>query len=638
MELKTYFAQDRNGSLIPSATVSIYLTGTNTLASGLTTVSNTPLANPFTADADGKIQFRAPDGIYDMQVSLGSTTGVKVTFQCVDVEQQLVDANSAAGRAEDAQEAAEQALADFQAGSADLVKLSDLASNDGAKTVNTDAGESVQAVLDANFQLFKKMLAVEGYNLVDGSFSKGATVSKKYDAVWNIDNGKFYTYTGTLPHTVAPGDTPASGWSEITYYNSFVVGNDPSTSYYDFSQLSDALIYISGLISQNKLNDQSTFKIVVPAGTHSFGPVRIRGANLSNLQIWTAGSASTTIVCTPNNTTDGIWWSMRFSSIADLVGFRLVWASSVTSPTDKATACQRWYGSGSEPWAPAKTSSFFDILGSYIGRMSDIKGIGDTNGGIRLGSGLNLQSSTIHQIDNVEFSYLRDAYVLYNGCVVGSGYGPIKGTQVYNFIVNHESTFTIREAAASAYAATATETNTGSVFIDTFRGYTSIAALATGGSVTRFDTLFLMDVGEIVCKIPAANYSYYGKYQESFASGNKLSTLLSTNNADILLSQNKITLLDSGVSDQNATSRRFGVLTYTGNGAANQDISVPAHVVKVTIRNRTTDMSITLILNQVVLNANGTNCAWLNPTTQSLRVYTGNFNTSGVTYDVVWER
>ena len=114
MELKTYFAQDRNGSLIPSASVAVYLTGTTTLASGLTNVSGAPLSNPFTADADGKIQFRAPDGIYDMQVSLGSTTGVKVTFQCVDVEQQLSDANSAADRAEDA-------LADFEAQSGNLV-------------------------------------------------------------------------------------------------------------------------------------------------------------------------------------------------------------------------------------------------------------------------------------------------------------------------------------------------------------------------------------------------------------------------------------------------------------------------------------------------------------------------------------
>lgn len=135
MELKTYFAQDRNGNLIPSANVSVYLTGTTTLASGLTTVSNTPLANPFTADTDGKIQFRAPDGIYDMQVALGSTTGVKVTFQCVDVEQQLSDANTAADRAETAQEGAEQALADFQSQVGDLLPKTDLAANDGEKLI-----------------------------------------------------------------------------------------------------------------------------------------------------------------------------------------------------------------------------------------------------------------------------------------------------------------------------------------------------------------------------------------------------------------------------------------------------------------------------------------------------------------------
>lgn len=135
MELKTYFAQDRNGSLIPSANVSIYLTGTSTLASGLTNVSGAPLDNPFTADADGKIQFRAPDGIYDMQVSLGSTTGVKVTFQCVDVEQQLSDANSAADRAETAKDGAEQLLSDFQDQAANLLPKSDLSSGDGESLI-----------------------------------------------------------------------------------------------------------------------------------------------------------------------------------------------------------------------------------------------------------------------------------------------------------------------------------------------------------------------------------------------------------------------------------------------------------------------------------------------------------------------
>lgn len=135
MELKTYFAQDRNGNLIPSATVTIYLAGTNTLASGLTNVSNAPLSNPFTADADGKIQFHAPDGLYDMLVALGSTQGVRVTFQCVDVAQQLSDANSAAGDAEAARDATQTLYNNFQTEKDGLIEESSLAANDGEKYI-----------------------------------------------------------------------------------------------------------------------------------------------------------------------------------------------------------------------------------------------------------------------------------------------------------------------------------------------------------------------------------------------------------------------------------------------------------------------------------------------------------------------
>lgn len=184
MELKTYFAQDRNGSLIPSATVAIYLTGTTTLASGLTTVSNAPLANPFTADADGKIQFHAPDGIYDMQVSLGSTTGVKVTFQCVDVEQQLADANTAADRAETAAANAEAAAEGIE---------------DQAASTSANLREQ-----------WRRTLADAGLNLVAGSFEAGATASTNTDAVWHIAGGQCYTWGGTLPKTVPENSTPDS--------------------------------------------------------------------------------------------------------------------------------------------------------------------------------------------------------------------------------------------------------------------------------------------------------------------------------------------------------------------------------------------------------------------------------------------
>lgn len=196
MELKTYFAQDRNGNLIPSATVAIYLTGTTTLASGLTTLSGSALANPFTADTDGKIQFRAPDGIYDMQVSLGSTTGIKVTFQCVDVEQQLSDANTAADRAEDARDEAQEAAASIQA---------------QAAVINANTREN-----------WRREMANIGLTLVDGSFESGATLANANDAIWHIAGAQCYTWGATLPKTVPENSTPestggiASGaWSSV---------------------------------------------------------------------------------------------------------------------------------------------------------------------------------------------------------------------------------------------------------------------------------------------------------------------------------------------------------------------------------------------------------------------------------------
>lgn len=110
MELKTYFAQDRAGNLIPNATVTIYLTGTNTLATGLLDVNGAALANPFTATADGKIQFKAADGIYDMQISYSTQTGPRITIQCVDLAGQVSAAEQAASDAESALEQTQQII------------------------------------------------------------------------------------------------------------------------------------------------------------------------------------------------------------------------------------------------------------------------------------------------------------------------------------------------------------------------------------------------------------------------------------------------------------------------------------------------------------------------------------------------
>ena len=81
MELKTYFAQDASGNIMPGATVTVYEAGTATLATGLQDESGFPLANPFTADNSAKVAFYAPDGLYDINVvGNGRTVTIRAKF------------------------------------------------------------------------------------------------------------------------------------------------------------------------------------------------------------------------------------------------------------------------------------------------------------------------------------------------------------------------------------------------------------------------------------------------------------------------------------------------------------------------------------------------------------------------------
>ena len=109
MELKTYFAQDAAGNIIPSAIVKVFLQGKTTLATGLTRADGTPLENPFAADGAGRIQFRAPDGYYDVQVSAGPGIIQTLTIQCVDYSGAKAAADSAEAAADRADVSAEQA-------------------------------------------------------------------------------------------------------------------------------------------------------------------------------------------------------------------------------------------------------------------------------------------------------------------------------------------------------------------------------------------------------------------------------------------------------------------------------------------------------------------------------------------------
>ncbi|NCB61121.1 MAG: hypothetical protein EOM46_27525, partial [Gammaproteobacteria bacterium] len=176
MELKTYFAQDAAGNIISSAIVNVFLQGTTTLATGLTRADGTPLENPFAADGAGRIQFRAPDGYYDVQVSAGPGIIQTLTIQCVDYSGAKADADRAEAAADRADVSAEQAQ---------------------------DALNSITGI-NTNFEQnsreqWRRSLAEAGLTLVEGSFEEGATASATYDVVWHIAGGQCYAWGGAFP-------------------------------------------------------------------------------------------------------------------------------------------------------------------------------------------------------------------------------------------------------------------------------------------------------------------------------------------------------------------------------------------------------------------------------------------------------
>lgn len=108
MELKNYFAQNAAGDLLPGAVATLYLAATTTLATGLKTAAGTSLANPFSADADGLLQFAAPNGLYDLKVTAPGRS-FTVRIQCNDVAESVAAAEASALAALTSRQAAETA-------------------------------------------------------------------------------------------------------------------------------------------------------------------------------------------------------------------------------------------------------------------------------------------------------------------------------------------------------------------------------------------------------------------------------------------------------------------------------------------------------------------------------------------------
>lgn len=203
MELKTYFAQDAAGNIISSAIVNVFLQGTTTLATGLTRADGTPLENPFAADGSGRIQFRAPDGYYDVQVSAGPGIIQTLTIQCVDYSGAKADADRA------------EAAAD----------LADVSAEQAQNALNSITGINTNFEQNSREQ-WRRSLAEAGLKLVSGSFEEGATANSSTDAVWYIAGGQCYAWDGAFPKTVPAGSTPSSTggegtgkWKELLNYD-----------------------------------------------------------------------------------------------------------------------------------------------------------------------------------------------------------------------------------------------------------------------------------------------------------------------------------------------------------------------------------------------------------------------------------
>lgn len=57
-------------------------------------------------------------------------------------------------------------------------------------------------------EALRRSYAEAGYNLVDGSFEEGVTVTTATDVLLHEATGVAYAYSGTLPHTIGVGETP----------------------------------------------------------------------------------------------------------------------------------------------------------------------------------------------------------------------------------------------------------------------------------------------------------------------------------------------------------------------------------------------------------------------------------------------
>lgn len=189
METKNYFSTDAAGNILPSATCYVYEAGTLDLASGVTSINGAPLSNPFTAQPSGLVQFKAPDGEYDLRV-VKSGRDFSIRIQCfdgVEFKESLPDL-LAASNISYSGSSVESAL--------DTLYLSN-------KVNVLFYGENVGTGVDDDFQAFQDAInalpAMGGTIIIPGRHYvlSAVPVESGKSILWDIDPAAYFTGAGT---------------------------------------------------------------------------------------------------------------------------------------------------------------------------------------------------------------------------------------------------------------------------------------------------------------------------------------------------------------------------------------------------------------------------------------------------------
>ncbi|MGS5470479.1 hypothetical protein ACVD1N_25275 [Vibrio parahaemolyticus] len=404
-----------------------------------------------------------------------------------------------------------------------------------------------------------------------------------------------------------------------------VVGNDPQHTDYEFSQLNDALTYATSYRIAAESSGYSRVRIIIPSGKHKFKPLHFRNADLTGIQVWGAGRSECEIQMELSNKTDGIWANFLFTQLGDWGGFKLQPDDQVTVATDPNITCQMFYGDGLPPWHPEKNMTAIGMLGGSIERLWGVECSGNTDG-VRLGSALNVSAGAIvGTVDDFHVKNIRDGIVAYNGSIVSVGYAGYHASNIYNGLVNHESTVTIRTVHISGKLKGSVPWP-GSIAFDCFRGRTTLWE----GSVSNFEYYHALSAAVVTDELSHHVRSNVTKPFYWWMHGNFISLDWPNLPVEDLFSSNQI------VQGTAAAGLTMGTLTYAGDNTGSRVLVTLHNPKKATVRRLSDNLSVTTIAGGTGL-VGGNPSLWVNDKDGTIRVY-NDMNRSGEQYELIWER